>query len=178
MSEQVSSIDFETFIKENPTVSVTRSVAEKTEPVQKTKIIRTTRGNVSVPQKIKIQQSSIHNQGVFATVDILDGEIVEIAPLLQLGWRSQYHNDPVIKNYMWSNTSCNCNDCKTNSPIAYIPLGYGALYNHSDMPNTSVSINWSEQTVTFKATRTILANEELFIDYGKEYWKNRENAKK
>lgn len=178
MNNSVNQIDFETYIKENPIVPEAQKVSKPETPTTKSKQIRTHRGDVTVPQKVKIQKSPVHNQGVFANVDILEDEIIEVAPLLQLGWRTQYHNDPVIKKYIWSNVSCNCNDCKMNSPIAYIPLGYAALYNHSDTPNVSMTVNWTEQTVTFKANKTILANEELFINYGKDYWKSRENDKR
>jgi SET domain-containing protein len=54
-----------------------------------------------------------------------------------------------------------------NSPIAYMPLGYGSLYNHSNEPNVKVEINWVEQTASFKAIKTILVGEELLIQYGK-----------
>lgn len=169
MSDQVSSIDFETFVKENPTVEAPPTAAPPTvTPVNENKQpVISSRGKVVVPNKIKIQKSNLHNQGVFASKDILEGEIIEICPLLQLGWRSQYQSDPIVKNYMWVNKSCNCRDCKVNSYITYMPMGYGSLYNHSNEPNVSVEINWAEQTATFKALKTILVEEELLIKYEK-----------
>ncbi len=170
MSDQVDTMDFETFVKQNPTVEAppTSAPAKSVKPINdNNQPAITHRGNVVVPTKIKIQKSNLHNQGVFASKDILEGEIVEICPLLQLGWRSQYQSDPIIKNYMWVNKSCNCKDCKIHSAITYMPMGYGSLYNHSNEPNVSVTINWTEQTATFKAIKTILVEEELLIKYEK-----------
>lgn len=164
MSDSLAKIDFETFIKENPTINTT---VDEVVPEQPTKPIPSGRGEVLVPTKIKIQKSNLHNQGVFANQDILEGEIIESCPLLQLAWRAQYQSDPTIKTYMWANKKCNCKDCKLQSPIAYFPLGYGSLYNHSDEPNVSVTINWKDQTATFKAMKTILVEEELLIKYEK-----------
>jgi hypothetical protein len=167
MSNEVSGIDFETFVKNNPTVEAPAATATAPVEEEKKQPVIKSRGTVVVPDKVMIQASPLHNQGVFAKVDILEEETVEVCPLLQLGWRMQYQNDPVAKKYIWSNTACNCNDCKMNSPIAYMPLGYGSLYNHSNEPNVKVDINWVEQTATFKAIRTILVGEELLIQYGK-----------
>jgi hypothetical protein len=163
MGEQVNAIDFETYIKENPVVEPTTATNTSSE----TKKVFTSRGNVIVPTKIKIQKSNLHNQGVFASKDILEGERGRVCPLLQLGWRSKYQSDPTIKNYMWINKKCDCKDCKIHSPVVYFPMGYGSLYNHSNEPNVSVEIKWEEQIATFKALKTILVEEELLIKYDK-----------
>ena len=80
MSEQVSSIDFETFIKENPVVQ-TQPVSSPTPPTEQT--VKTSRGTVIVPTKVEIKESAIHNQGVFAKENITTDEVIEIAPLLK-----------------------------------------------------------------------------------------------
>lgn len=185
MDNQVDEMDFETFIK-NTTSSVVGTsdkqeiVATEESIAQKIKE-RTTikhRGKIILPTKIDIRPSPIHNQGVFAEKDILIGETIEIAPLLQLGWRFQYQTDPIIKKYMWLNMECKCRDCKLHSPLAFIPLGYGSLYNHSDTPNVDVNIDWMNHTATFTAKETIIAGSELFINYGDYYWKNNNEQKK
>jgi len=168
MSESVSDIDFETYLKNNPVVPDVKP-ADTEKPIQQ-KIVKTkrnNRGEVVTPTKIEIKESKLHNQGVFASKDILVDEIIEICPLLQLGWRVKYQSDPVIKQYIWLNISCNCKDCKEHGFVAYIPLGYGSLYNHSDDENVSVEINWEEQTALFRASKTILVGEELFLNYNK-----------
>jgi hypothetical protein len=187
MDNSVGEIDFETFVKNAENVVVGTHDVTPREPVTtdseiakkiKEKMMIKHRGSVSVPSKVLIKESPLHNQGVFASIDILIGETIEVAPLLQLGWRYQYHSDPILKKYLWINNECNCKDCKINSPIVYIPLGYGSVYNHSDTPNVDVTADWINQTVTFKAKETILAGSELLINYGENYWKNINDKKK
>lgn len=173
MSDQVTSVDFETFVKENPVV---QSHAVKEQSVETAVQQKTSRGTVIVPTKIQIKESPVHNQGVFAKEKISQDEIVEIAPLLKLEWRMQYQHDPIVKSYIWPNLSCNCRDCKMHSPFVYMPMGYGPLYNHSNTPNVAIKFDWAEQTMSFKAMRDIEVGEELFIQYLIKSWK--ENDKK
>jgi SET domain-containing protein len=50
--------------------------------------------------------------------------------------------------------------------------GYTRYINHSSKPNAElvVSVRW--KTARFKALKNIKAGEELFFDYGKDYWDN------
>ena len=59
---------------------------------------------LNLPKKIEIGYSSLEGRGVFATEDIVPGEIVERAPLVVMGFRMNYHKDPTIWNYMFTNT--------------------------------------------------------------------------
>lgn len=65
-----------------------------------------------------------------------------------------------------------------------LPLGYGALYNHSDTPNAFSKIIEENHTdkekempkrkiLIFFANRSIRRYEEVFISYGKNWWRNR-----
>jgi|LauGreDrversion4_2_1035121.scaffolds.fasta_scaffold887939_2 hypothetical protein len=50
------------------------------------------------------------------------------------------------------------------------PLGYGAIYNHSDSPN----INWKvkdDNFIEFYSLKEIEPGDELCHDYGPNYWK-------
>jgi len=166
MDEPTSDIDFETYVQNNPVIEKEKTPKpKKQEEVNVPK--RKNRGNIIVPEKITIKESPVHNQGVFAIKDILEGEIVEKCPLLLFDWRAKYQSDPIMKQYMWTNISCKCKDCKMHSPMVYIPLGYGSLYNHSESPNVIVEIDWIEQTATFKTIKTVLIGEELFVNYKK-----------
>ena len=49
------------------------------------------------------------------------------------------------------------------------PLGYGAIYNHSDSPN----INWKvkdDNFIEFYSLKEIEQGDELCHDYGPNYW--------
>jgi SET domain-containing protein len=51
---------------------------------------------------------------------------------------------------------------------------YTRYINHSSKPNAELvtSVRW--KTARFKALKTIKAGEEIFFDYGHEYWDNME----
>lgn len=124
--------------------------------------------------KIKVKKSGIHGYGVFAVEDILEDELIEECRLLRLGWRTKYHGDPVIKDYVWTNMSCNCKDCKIHGPSQYIALGNGSLYNHSDNQNTKVLMDYKNEVMIITAKTMIPKGSEIFVNYGKNYWKIRE----
>lgn len=46
----------------------------------------------------------------------------------------------------------------------------GSLFNHSESPNVSFSIDTSSNTIRYTATRVVLSNEELCIFYGQRLW--------
>jgi hypothetical protein len=53
--------------------------------------------------------------------------------------------------------------------LAGLMLGYGSLYNHSDDPNAEVW--WGAcETFIMESLKDIKAGEEIFIDYGSDYW--------
>ena len=124
--------------------------------------------------KIQVRKSSIHGYGVFATEDIQEGEHIEECRLLRLGWRTKYTGDPVIKDYVWTNMSCKCKDCQVHGPHQYLALGNGSIYNHHDNHNTEVVLNYRNEVMHIKAKRFIPKDSEIFVNYGKNYWKVRQ----
>ena len=54
-------------------------------------------------------------------------------------------------------------------------LGYGSMYGHSDESNVDYAYNKRQRHMFFIANRAIKAQEELTIDYGKDYWEERSN---
>lgn len=126
------------------------------------------------PSKIIIGYSKIHFRGVLATEDIKEGEIVERCPMVPLGFRSRYHQDPQIWNYLYSQPPCPCNECKNHGFVFHMVLGYGMLYNHQDDPNCKWNFDFQKLVADVIAQRKILAGEEIFVSYGSNYFKNRE----
>lgn len=125
------------------------------------------------PNKLIIKPSSIHGLGVFATADIKAHELVERCPMVKLGWRTNYINDPAIWTYCYMQPKCDCNDCKNHGNNMWMVLGYGMLYNHQDIPNTSWSFKYDESYTDLVSTKDIKAGEEIFVSYGANYFKNR-----
>lgn len=101
-------------------------------------------------------------RGVFATRAIQAGEIVELCPTLEV------EDDAAsgrLRDYVFS-----ANDDDT---IAILPLGYGALYNHSDDANCE-HIEHGPGVIAYVATRDVPAGEELTINYGAGWWDGRD----
>lgn len=121
-------------------------------------------------RKVEIRRSNIHGYGVFAKEQIEIGEIIEESKLIPLNLRTNYNNDSVLRNYVWANKSCNCSECKNHGHRQYIASGFGSLYNHSDTPNTKQDVNFKKQIITVIARYLINKDEEIFLNYGKDYW--------
>jgi SET domain-containing protein len=96
-----------------------------------------------------------HGRGVFTLLPIKKGEIIEVAPSIEL---------PVtgMNDYVYAGQ---------NEGLSRIVFGYGMLYAHSSDPNTEV--DHGATCSTFLATRDIEAGQELTHDYGAEWWETR-----
>jgi len=83
---------------------------------------------------------------------------VEVAPVIPLtgsDWKSIKNTSLETYVFAWG----------ANGRSNAIALGYGGLFNHSDDPNMSFSLNVRKQCIVFRATRDIAASEQLTIDY-------------
>jgi SET domain-containing protein len=125
-------------------------------------------------KKIIVKQSSPQlGLGVFAVCNIKENELIEKVPLIQMAWKSNYLLEPQILNYCWINSSCQCEDCKRHGYSMYLALGYGGIYNHNDNPNASTTHNFKNLIMDITSKREIKKGEEIFIDYGPNYFKRR-----
>ena len=127
---------------------------------------------LNLPKKIEIGYSSLEGRGVFATEDIVPGEIVERAPLVVMGFRMNYHKDPAIWNYMFTNT-CPCEDCKKHGGHFLMVMGYGQIYNHQDDNTAEIRFDLKNQIADIVAIKKIKKGEEIFVNYGPNYFKNK-----
>ena len=55
-----------------------------------------------------------------------------------------------------------------------LPLGCGSIFNHSDDHNTEYWHDTERDLIVFHTIRDVSAGEQLFINYGKEWWETRE----
>jgi hypothetical protein len=125
---------------------------------------------INPPTKIYISESPIHGLGVFASKEILEGEIIEECSLIDLGLvRGEVSSTLIDYRFNWpQGTSEWMNQV--------IPTGYGGLYNHSNTPNAGWRSNFDNSTFEFFAIKNINPEEEIFVWYGDvNYWNDGRN---
>ena len=100
---------------------------------------------------------------VLAKTQFARGEIIEIAPVILVG--IEVKGVGRLKDYVF--------ELNKDDGTYGVVLGYGSLYKHSDEPNVQYGYNKSNKQMYFLAGRPIKAQEELTINYGKDYWTER-----
>ena len=114
-------------------------------------------------EKISVRQSLIHNggRGVFAEKDFKKGEVIEVCPLLT-DYKKNFEKSK-IKDYTFKS--------KFKPDQEVIVFGMCSMYNHSDKFN--VLHNQDPENMIFTAARDIKKGEELYVNYGNDYWNSR-----
>lgn len=124
------------------------------------------------PTKIVVGKSAVHGLGVFATELIQPGELVERCPMVPLNFRSNYHKDTKLYDYLYLNGE-HSQESEQHGFIMCMVLGYGMIYNHQDRPNANWKFNWVENYADLVAQRLIRKGEEIFTSYGEYYFTTR-----
>jgi SET domain-containing protein len=109
-----------------------------------------------------VKKSPIHGYGVFAQKNIKKGELVEDCCCLVFDGKGE-----VLIDYAFA-----------IGRKAMVLTGFGCLYNHADDYNVGHELDEKNLIVRFKARRAIKKGEELFIDYGKGWFKSRDSKAK
>ena len=107
----------------------------------------------------------MHGLGVFATQDLAAGDTLERAPYIVID-DDDLQEVNRLNDYLFTSP---------DDPGDYlVVMGYGMLYNHSDQANASWEVDETDNRfLRFYADRDIKAGEEIFHDYGSEYWSTR-----
>lgn len=95
-------------------------------------------------------------RGVFANKKYKFGDILEICPTILVPFKIS----KPLQAYPF----------KYNDTHNLFPLGYGGMYNHSDTPNVLWDIT-DNLSIKLTVIKDININEEIFISYGNQYWK-------
>lgn len=116
--------------------------------------------NITPPTKVRLGASKIENagRGMFAIADIMNGEIIEVCPVLETRTEDYEKLKATrLRDYyfIWNE--------KPKKVV--ISLGYGALYNHSYEPNATYKKNVEAGTITFVAIKDIKSGEEITVNY-------------
>lgn len=97
---------------------------------------------------------------MYSKTQFAKGEIVEICPIIFVGVEAKAL--PNLKNYIF--------EIEKDKNKYGVVLGYGSLYKHSENPNIEYAYNRTNRQMYFSAARQIQAQEELSINYGKDFW--------
>jgi hypothetical protein len=124
---------------------------------------------INSPTKIYLDNSPVHGLGVFAKVDIKQGELIEEAPFLELPI-NKGESSPLFIDYRFNFPS------GMEWTHQVLVMGYGSFYNHSDDASAYWFSDNQKRTFNFIASRDILAGEEIFTYYGdSNYWNDGRN---
>lgn len=122
------------------------------------------------PTGLYISRSRIPGAGygVFCGKDLQAGEIIEVAPFIEIPREIVYSDPNILWKYVFTSH---------NSPARVIlALGFGSMYNHSsDNPNVGHFINQQDRhrLLNFCALDDIPKGSELLLDYGPQHSVNR-----
>ncbi|KAF8208840.1 hypothetical protein K438DRAFT_1573795 [Mycena galopus ATCC 62051] len=109
-----------------------------------------------------VKTSEGKGRGIFAAHAIARQTTVESSPVLLLGKEEyeQHGRFTILDHYAfkWKNGSM------------ALALGLGSLFNHSNTPNLSYSIDPLTDSIHYTTTRNIEPDEELCIYYGSNLW--------
>lgn len=113
--------------------------------------------NIEQTRKIIVKDAGLKGAGVFATEKINANEIIETCHIIDVP-------EGALKNYefLWQE--------RWGSKMV-IPLGFGCIYNHSEIPNATWRQHSTAYAMEFIAMKDILPGEEICTYYGPEaYW--------
>ncbi len=79
----------------------------------------------------------------------------------------------IMNDYVYSMDSEE-GDSKEESEYYSFPLGWGSIFNHSDKHNTEYWHDEARDLIIFHTIKDVSAGEQLFINYGKDWWETRE----
>lgn len=98
-------------------------------------------------------------RGVFASVDIAVGEVIELTPVIALPRRFERFllKYTLLRNYYYQ--------WGTGRKLVAMCLGFGSLYNHSYDPNASFTKHIEDQYIEYRALKPIRKDEEITINY-------------
>lgn len=109
-----------------------------------------------------VKKSPVHGYGVFADADFAEGDILEECFSIA-GSSKDMKTDPFI-HYVFGD----------DENLLMIPLGFGCIYNHSDIPNADYFFDCDNLIIFFKAIKPIKKGEEIFIYYGENWFSTRD----
>lgn len=106
-----------------------------------------------------IAQTEKMGRGVFTSVAITAGSVIEVAPVIVMSQRERELLDQTLLHdyiFEWGAEQGAC----------AMALGWAAVYNHSYAANCDYEMDYTTDSIQIITVRDIQAGEELFINYG------------
>lgn len=107
--------------------------------------------------------------GVFATDRIPADTTLEECHHLRI---REQDCSGIIDDYVYG-LETNHNDSEEASEYYSLPLGWGCVFNHAKEHNTEYWHDTERDLIVFHTIKDVSAGEQLFINYGKDWWKTR-----
>nr|WP_040433554.1 SET domain-containing protein-lysine N-methyltransferase [Chlorobium ferrooxidans] len=122
------------------------------------------RGKQSMKHNVTIAASSVSGRGAFASNKIMNGAVIERCPALEV---TDKDIGGELLNYVFYGS-------RENSRL--VVMGNGMLFNHSFTPNVAYYLEQTDigHELILYALRDIEKGEELFYNYGDEWWATRQ----
>lgn len=108
--------------------------------------------------KVNVKKAGRKGRGIFAAVAISAGEVIEIAPYINIPAVDHDNIGDSILRFYWYAVGTN--------NVRAVGLGYTSLYNHCNKPNAMYFIRPRSKTIEIVAAKNIRAGQEISIDYG------------
>ena len=108
--------------------------------------------------------------GVFATSHIPADTTLEECPHLRI---SKQDCAGILNDYVY-HLDPEQTDSEEPSECYSLPLGWGSIFNHADEHNTEYWFDTDRDLIVFHTTKDVSAGEQLFINYGTDWWETRE----
>jgi SET domain-containing protein len=99
--------------------------------------------------------------GVYALDDINDNTLIEECPVIEVPVDEV--KGSVLMDYLF----------KTSQDLYVLALGNGSIYNHRNQPNARWEYIPEQKIIKIVSSRPIKSGEEIFISYGREYFRTR-----
>lgn len=112
--------------------------------------------------RIEIKDTEAFGRGVFAISAFAPQEVIELCPTILKPAKTW---GKATQDYVF--------EYKEQMLLA---LGFGSLYNHSDFANADAIISDSGNVLKIIAIRHIDPGEQIFVNYGIEFWNKRKSA--
>jgi hypothetical protein len=121
--------------------------------------------------KIVGKKSDLGGYGVFASEDIQEGEVLEVAPFVVTGYRQPDLIHKEIRQICYT-LPCRCKTCQNRGMNFILATGYIQLYNNSVKKSRShieFKYDAKSRTITVTAIKPIEKGEEILHYYGPGY---------